>query len=86
MIEPFDLEVYGQDKLVITGKNGCGKSLWMKETIKDLQTRNDIKLGYMPQNYSDFFKKDDTPISFLKEDDISYTDIQTMLGSLKIIE
>ena len=31
-------------------------------------------------------KKDDTPISFLKEDDISYTDIQTMLGSLKIIE
>ena len=25
-------------------------------------------------------------ISFLKEDDISYTDIQTMLGSLKIIE
>lgn len=86
LIEPFDLEIYGQDKLVITGKNGCGKSLWMKETIKDLQTRNDIKLGYMPQNYSDFFKKDDTPISFLKEDDISYTDIQTMLGSLKIIE
>lgn len=86
LIKPFDFKVYGQDKVVITGKNGCGKSLWMKSTIKELENRDDIKIGYMPQNYTDYFNEVDTPLSFLKRDDISTTDIQTMLGSLKIIE
>lgn len=86
LIKPFDFNLHGQDKVVVTGKNGCGKSLWIKETIKELSTREDIKIGYMPQNYSDCFNPNDTPISFLQKNNLSTTQIQTMLGNLKIIE
>ncbi|MGM9912216.1 ATP-binding cassette domain-containing protein [Floccifex sp.] len=86
LINPFSLSIYGQDKICITGNNGCGKSLLVKDMYQQLKNRKDIVLGYMPQNYSDFFYKDDTPISFLQRFDFDITSIQSILGSLKIIE
>ena len=53
---------------MITGNNGCGKSVLMKQIYQLLQNRQDIRLCYMPQNYADLFHPDDTPVSFLTEE------------------
>lgn len=68
LLHDLPLQIYGKDKIVITGQNGCGKSLLMKELYQRLRLRNDIRMCYMPQNYADLFDPKDTPITFLVED------------------
>lgn len=79
------LSVYGNEHIVITGKNGCGKSLLMKHIYHILKQREDIKLCYMPQNYMDRFEADDTPIRFLIQtgDQQEITLIRELLGRMK---
>ncbi|MBB5183826.1 ATP-binding cassette domain-containing protein [Catenisphaera adipataccumulans] len=84
LIEQVDLTVKGRDKIVITGQNGAGKTYLLKTFYQRLQKDPGILLGYMPQNYTDFFEPDDTPVSFLHRV-TKQTDVQTMLGSLKFL-
>ena len=65
LIESFDLMLKGQDHVVLTGKNGSGKSCLMKQLIGQLNKRIDIKIGYMPQNYFDLMNPKETPLEFL---------------------
>lgn len=85
LCKPYHLQLYGKDKVVIVGENGCGKSLFMKQVHASLVTRDDIRLGYMPQNYMDTMEKDMTPTTFLltKGDhkDVSYS--RELLGRMK---
>ncbi len=83
LIQNIHFFVQGQDKVLILGENGCGKSLFMNQLYQQVKHRNDLIVGYMPQNYRDLFKENDTPISFLRSYVDSLTDIQTMLGNLK---
>lgn len=67
LVHDVDLFVKGQDKSVIIGPNGCGKSILMKYIYQNLCKRDDLKLGYMPQSYADEFEDGDTPVQFLLE-------------------
>ncbi|MBR4461782.1 MAG: ABC-F family ATP-binding cassette domain-containing protein [Erysipelotrichaceae bacterium] len=81
----IDLQVYGQDKICIIGNNGCGKSTLMKEIYSLLKDRQDIRLGYIPQNYSEVIDLSLTPVQYLwnGEDAHRRSMIQSYLGALK---
>ena len=80
--QTISLQIRGRDKLVITGKNGIGKTRLLKLIMKDLLARPDLSVGYMPQHYEEEFENQDTPLSFLA----SVADeekARTLLASLK---
>ena len=80
--QTVNLQIRGQDKLVITGKNGVGKTRLLKLLLQDLRARTDLSVGYMPQHYEEEFENQDTPLSFLA----SVADeekARTLLASLK---
>ena len=85
LLQDIHITLYGRQKTVIAGENGCGKSLLMKEIHKVLKSHTDIRLGYMPQNYAEAFSAKDTPVTFLLEacdrDDI--TRARELLGRMK---
>ena len=46
-----NLLVKGGEHVVIVGENGIGKTTLIKQMYHELKKRNDIKVGYMPQDY-----------------------------------
>lgn len=85
LIEPFNLFVRGNEKVVLIGPNGCGKTSLMKQIIKILESRSDLKLGIMPQNYKEKMPFDITPIEFLAPDldRNTVTRARELLGRMK---
>lgn len=85
LIEDVDLLIKGKDKIVITGDNGSGKSVLMKEIYRHLKNCSDIILGYMPQNYKEQMDMSITPIAFLMErgDASDITRCRQLLGVMK---
>lgn len=81
---PINLKVIGDEHLVIIGENGTGKTTLLKEIINILSTRDDITVGYMPQNYDDILSSYKTPIDFLcnNQDKESITKARTFLGNM----
>ena len=80
--QTVNLQIRGQDKLVITGKNGVGKTRLLKLLLQDLQARPDLSVGYMPQHYEEDFENQDTPLSFLASE-ADEEKARTLLASLK---
>lgn len=85
LIRNIQLEVNAKDKIVIIGDNGCGKTLLMKKIYDELKERDDIHIGYMPQNYQDAFQNHQTPVEFLNEigDHQDITKSRELLGRMK---
>lgn len=85
LIQHGHIELYGRDKKVIVGVNGCGKTVWMKQLYETLKAREDIIVGYMPQNYMELVDAKETPTTFLLESndaqDVSYC--RELLGRMK---
>ncbi len=83
--ENIDLQVYGQDKVCIIGENGCGKSTLIRKIHAILKERDDIHLGYIPQNYQESMDLSLTPVQYLwnGEDAKKRSQIQSYLGALK---
>lgn len=85
LLKQTHITLYGQQKKVIIGDNGSGKSLLMKEIYKELSMHKELRLGYMPQTYAQAFQAQDTPVTFLMEshdkDDI--TRARELLGRMK---
>ncbi len=79
------LEIIGNSHVGILGKNGVGKSTLLKEIKKQLEKREDIKVGYMPQNYEDTLPYDAYVLDYLvpskKQEEI--TKARTYLGNMK---
>lgn len=78
----IDLHIFGQDKLVFTGKNGIGKTLLLKKIHAHLSARADVKLGYMPQTYEESMTPQITALAFLSEDSTEQ-EVRSLLASLK---
>ena len=79
------LTVVGPEKVCIIGKNGIGKTTFLKMLANELLSRSDIKCGYMPQNYEELLDFGRTPVDFLAKSDekAERTKIRTFLGSVK---
>ena len=80
------LSIFGSKHVVIIGRNGAGKTTFLKKIYEDLKTREDIQVGYMSQNYDELLDLAKTPLELLTENDKSkdfQTQVRTYLGSLK---
>ena len=79
----IDLKIIGPEKICIVGKNGVGKTTLLKEIYKCLE-KSKLKIGYMPQDYFDYLKDFETPISYLAKDSSKdeKTRVSNLLGSL----
>ena len=80
----IELVVIGNPHICIIGQNGVGKSTLIKELYNALNTRDDIKVGYMSQNYEDILSCYDKVIDFIapssKKEDI--TKARMYLGNM----
>lgn len=81
----ISLKVLGKDKICIIGENGTGKTTLMRKIHEVLQEREDLKVGYMPQNYDEMMDMSQTPLSFLWDGKIAEerSRVQSCLGALK---
>lgn len=79
------LRVTGPEKICIIGKNGAGKTTLLRRIADALGERDDVRVGYMPQNYAELLKNGVTPAGFLSQtgDREETARIRTFLGSMK---
>ena len=77
------LHVEGRDKVCIIGANGSGKTTLLKAIREELKGREDIKVGYMPQDYREVLDYDKSPAEILKDAADDMTKARNMLGSLR---
>ncbi len=64
----INLNVIGNEHIVIIGKNGCGKTTLLNNIYNQIKDKDNIKLGYMHQNYDDVLKNYSSAVDFLCRD------------------
>ena len=79
--QKVSLTILGQDKLVITGRNGIGKTRLLTQIYQELD-KNHFSIGYMPQDYDSVFSKEMTALTFLTQVSDSEK-ARTLLASLQ---
>lgn len=84
LADKLELTVRGQDKIGIIGPNGIGKSTLLAKIYHLLQDKQEISLGYMPQNYQKKLPQALSPVSFLSQtgEKEELQKIQSFLASL----
>lgn len=80
--QKINLDIFGQDKLVITGKNGIGKTRLIKQIYHDLNQNQQLSISYMPQDYDSFFSKEISTLEFL-DDVANENTARTILACLQ---
>ena len=84
LADNIKLEVSGNEKVVITGPNGAGKSTLLGLIKDELATRTDVKVAYMPQDYSSELDFSQSPIDFLEcENKEEKTRARMFLGNMR---
>lgn len=81
----ISLDVKGKDKVAIIGRNGIGKSTLLKLIYQNLVNREDLNVGYMPQNYESELNNYEYVLDYIKSEYTKEEEtlIRTYLGSLK---
>ncbi len=81
----IELLVIGKEKVCIIGENGVGKTTLIKLIYNELKDREDIKVGYMPQNYEDLLDINISPVDFIKTEFTKEEETlaRTYMGSMK---
>ena len=85
----INFKVLGRDKIVIVGKNGCGKSTLIKKIYDDLAKVNNLNVKYLSQDITSTFDGFETVIDFINEnmyEKHEKTRTRTFLGSLKLTD
>ena len=59
------LQVFGNQKICVVGNNGCAKLHYCIRFMMRYLKREDIHIGYMPQNYDEILDAYESPIDFL---------------------
>ena len=85
--EKINLEVFFGDKILISGKNGVGKTTMIKEILKSKEENNEkiiwgtnVNIGYLPQDL-EFQNKNEIFINyFLKKSEKTLTDARKILN------
>lgn len=80
--QKVDLLVRGQNKMVITGKNGIGKTGLLNHIFSKLSAKQGLSVGYMPQNYEDQLDMSQSALHFL-QDSASQEKIRSLLAGLQ---
>ena len=83
LAKDISLSVQGPEHIVIVGQNGAGKTMLVKSIYEVLKIRDDIRLGYMPQNYEDLLNSNQKAIDFLKTESFSESYIRSFMGNMK---
>jgi ATPase subunit of ABC transporter with duplicated ATPase domains len=85
LTEGFSFEVNAAERVGITGRNGVGKTTFLRQINEELSARRDLKVFYMPQNYFDLLDGFDTPEDFLAPSGgkDARTRARTYLGSVR---
>ncbi len=81
----ISLFVRGGEHVGIIGRNGVGKTTLLRLIAKELLPRKDLRVSYMPQDYSERMDQSLTPVEFLAEsgEKSELTRAKTFLGSMK---
>ncbi|MCL2360216.1 MAG: ATP-binding cassette domain-containing protein [Defluviitaleaceae bacterium] len=82
---PIALNINGPQRIGIVGRNGVGKSTFLKKIWEALAARKDITATYMPQDYAEVLDYNKPVIDFLATDGHkdTITKVRTYLGSMK---
>ncbi len=82
-----DLRLYvrGPEHVGIIGRNGAGKTTFLRTLAKELLPRQDLRAAYMPQDYGETVDQTQTPVEFLAKnwEKEELTRVKTYLGSMK---
>ena len=79
------IKILAGEKVCIIGDNGCGKTTMLKEMWQLLKPRQDIKAGYMPQNYSEVMDYSLSAVEYLTDKGTreERSKVQSLLGAMK---
>lgn len=82
----IELNIIGTSHLCIIGQNGIGKSTLIKEIYRLLKNREDLKVGYMSQNYDDILNNYEYVLDFLipNGNQEEKTKVREYLGNMKL--
>lgn len=85
LAEQLSLRMLGQDKILLIGDNGCGKTTLMRMIAQSLESRSDLRVSYMPQRYEETLDESQSAIAFLhtRGDKEQLTRLRTYLGAFK---
>ena len=82
LAKDISLHIEGKDKVCLIGENGTGKTTLLKKILSILQEREDLHVGYMPQNYEEVLDMTKSPVDHLMAVS-DKTTASNLLGSLK---
>lgn len=85
LAEKIKLFVRGPEHICIIGKNGAGKTTFLRKLAQELLARPDLNAVYMPQDYGETVDERETPVEFLAKssEKAELTRVKTYLGSMK---
>ena len=85
LAENLLLRIQGPQHVGIVGRNGCGKTTFLRKIAQVLLERKDLKAAYMPQNYEESMDLEKTAVEFLTKTGEREEEkrIRTYLGSMK---
>lgn len=79
-LKNISFSISSKDKVVIIGRNGSGKTTFLKYIYEIIRNKNGLKVGYMPQEYSERLDYSITPLEYLKKFEEKKT--KTFLASM----
>lgn len=82
LLAPFSLKITAGQRIWIQGPNGSGKSVLLKKIAKEILSRPDLKVGWMPQNYMESIDPSQSALDFLAADHPDLSHCATRLGCL----